>query len=135
VFPFPWYKNVTREDILAIKAYLFSVMLVYAPNKPPDFAFSFNVRETLLTWRTLFFKEGKPPASAPKSEDNLARGAYLVEGLGRCGECHNHYDVLGASDWSGKFEGARSKVGTRSTSPPTGARAWAPGPRRKLRNS
>jgi mono/diheme cytochrome c family protein len=25
VFPFPWYTNVTRDDVLAIKAYLFSL--------------------------------------------------------------------------------------------------------------
>jgi mono/diheme cytochrome c family protein len=104
-FPFPWYTNVSRDDAIAIKAYLFAQKPVHAPDKPPGFAFPFNIREALLTWRTLFFKEGKPTASTPKSEDSVARGAYLVEGLGHCGECHNRHNVLGASDWSGKFEG------------------------------
>ena len=104
-FPFPWYTNVSRDDVLAIKAYLFSVKPVHSPNRAPDLAFPFNIRSALITWRTLFFKQGKTDAAAPKPDDRLARGAYLVDGLGHCGECHNRHNVLGASDWSGKFEG------------------------------
>lgn len=89
--------------MLAIKAYLFSTPPVHAPNKPNGFSFPFNIREALLTWRTLFFKAGKP--IEPAGGDKIARGKYLVEGLGHCGECHNHHQTLGASDWSGKYEG------------------------------
>ena len=103
VFPFPWYTNVSRDDVLAIKAYLFSQPAVHADNKPPAFPFPFNIRTALLTWRTLFFKVGKPIDQPPG--DKVARGQYLVEGLGHCGECHNHNAVMGASDWSGKYEG------------------------------
>jgi mono/diheme cytochrome c family protein len=103
VFPFPWYTNVSKDDVLAIKAYLFSLKPVHAPNKPPGFSFPFDIRASLLTWRALFFKAGddKP---APQGE-GVERGKYLVTGLGHCGECHNHNAVLGASDWSGKYEG------------------------------
>jgi mono/diheme cytochrome c family protein len=103
VFPFPWYTNVTRQDALAIKAYLFSLPPTHRDYKPPAFPFPFNIREALLTWRTLFFKPGKP--GEPAGDDKVARGKYLVDGLGHCGECHNHANILGASDWSGKFEG------------------------------
>ena len=105
VFPFPWYTNVTRDDVLAIKAYLFSTPPIHQENKPNGMAFPFDVREALLTWRTLFFKTGNP--TAPPEGDKLARGKYLVEGLGHCGECHNHYNVLGASYWSGSYEGGQ----------------------------
>ena len=47
VFPFPWYTKVTREDVLAIKAYLFSLEPVNSPRKPLQFAFPFNIREAL----------------------------------------------------------------------------------------
>ena len=103
VMPFPWYTNMTRQDAMAIKAYLFSLKPVHAEDKPPGFPFPFNIRESLLTWRTLFFKEGKPPQSAPK--DGIARGEYLVEALGHCGECHNRHKLLGNSIWDGKFQG------------------------------
>ena len=104
VFPFPWYTKVTREDALAIKAYLFSLPPENAPRKPYRLSFPFNIREALLSWRTAFFKPAtfKPdPAKSPE----VNRGAYLVEGLGHCGECHNHNNVLGASDWSGRLRG------------------------------
>lgn len=104
VFPFPWYTKVTRDDAMAIKAYLFTQPAEHAPRKPFRFAFPFSIRTSLLAWRTAFFKPGtfKPD---PSASAKVNRGAYLVEGLGHCGECHNQHNVFGASDWSGKLEG------------------------------
>ena len=106
VFPFPWFTKVTHDDVLAIKAYLFSLTPVNAPRKPLKFMFPFNIREALLTWRTAFFKPATFVPDKSKS-DEVNRGAYLVEGLGHCGECHNHNNLLGASDWSGKLKGGQ----------------------------
>lgn len=104
VFPFPWFTKATREDVLAIKAYLFSLPPEHAERKPLKFGFPFNIRESLLVWRTAFFKPGTF-APDPNRSDEINRGAYLVEGLGHCGECHNHRNIFGASRWSGKLEG------------------------------
>ena len=101
-FPFPWYTNVTREDALAIKAYLFSLKPVNAPPKPNGLRFPFDIREALAGWRALFFMAATPK---PPGDDKLARGQYLVTGLGHCGECHNHDATFGASEASGKYEG------------------------------
>lgn len=106
VFPFPWYTKMTRDDVLAIKAYLFSLKPVHSPRKPLEFAFPFNIREALLTWRTAFFK-AQTFQPDPHASDIVNRGAYLVEGPGHCGECHNKVNLLGASDWSGKLEGGQ----------------------------
>ncbi len=103
-FPFPWYTKVTREDALAIKSYLFSLPPRHAPREPLKLAFPFNVREGLLAWRTLFFRAGRFQPDAGRSEQWNC-GAYLVGGLGHCGECHNRSKLMGASDWSGRFEG------------------------------
>lgn len=105
-FPFPWYTKVTKEDALAIKAYLFSLKPIHAPRKEVRIGFPFNIRTGLLTWRTLFFKAGnfKPD---PKASETVNHGAYLVEGLGHCGECHNKSKLVGASVWSGKLEGGK----------------------------
>jgi mono/diheme cytochrome c family protein len=103
-FPFPWYTNIKREDALAIKAYLFSLPPIDAPRQPLKMTFPFNIREALLTWRTLFFTPGKLD-QAETGDPKILRGKYLVEGLGHCGECHNKHDVLGASQWSGRLEG------------------------------
>jgi mono/diheme cytochrome c family protein len=106
VFPFPWFTKVTRHDALAIKAYLFSLPPTNAPRQPLKLAFPFSIRESLLAWRIAFFKPANF-APDPHSSDQLNRGAYLVEGLGHCGECHNRHNLFGASDWSGRLEGGQ----------------------------
>ncbi len=106
VMPYPWYTQVTRDDALAIKAYLFSIPPENAPRKPTHMRFPFNIRDTLVTWRTLFFTahDFQPKAGLSPKEQ---RGQYLVEGLGHCGECHNAHNVLGASQWSGDLKGGQ----------------------------
>lgn len=106
VFPFPWFTKVTREDVLAIKAYLFSLPPQSAPRQPLKLAFPFNVRTGLLAWRTAFFKP-QTFAPDPGRSEMVNRGAYLVEGLGHCGECHNGNSLFGASAWSGRLEGGQ----------------------------
>jgi mono/diheme cytochrome c family protein len=102
--PFPWYTKVTHDDVMAIKAYIFSVAPVHAPDKPNGMAFPFNIREGLLAWRLAFFTEGtfKPD---PSKSAQLNRGAYLVQGLGHCGECHNNENLFGASAAAGRLQG------------------------------
>ncbi|AWN54215.1 cytochrome c [Methylobacterium sp. 17Sr1-1] len=103
-FPFPWYTRLSDEDVAAIKAYLFSLEPVNAPRKPTDIAFPFSIREGLLAWRLAFFTEGRFKPD-PKASDEVNRGAYLVEGPGHCGACHNGSKLVGASQWSGYLEG------------------------------
>ena len=104
VFPFPWFTKIARGDVLAIKAYLFSLPAENAPRQPLKLAFPFSIRESLLAWRSAFFKPATFSADQHNS-DQVNRGAYLVEGLGHCGECHNRHAIFGASDWSGKLKG------------------------------
>lgn len=104
VFPFPWFTKVTRADVQAIKAYLFSLAPVVAPRKPLRLGFPFNIRAGLAAWRAAFFKPGEFVPS-PEQGELVDRGAYLVEGLGHCGECHNRNAMFGASAWSGRLKG------------------------------
>ena len=102
--PYPWYTKITREDVLAIKAYLLSLDPVNAPRKPNKLAFPFNIRTGLLAWNEAFFHEGTfQPDPAKSAEVN--RGAYLVQGLGHCGECHNGNGMLGNGSISKPLQG------------------------------
>ncbi len=96
VMPFDHYTLVTRDDAMAIKAYLFSLPPAHSPRPPSHLEFPFNVRTSLAAWRTLFFHEGtfKPD---PARSDAENRGAYLVEGLGHCGACHTPRNALSGS--------------------------------------
>jgi mono/diheme cytochrome c family protein len=104
VMPFPWYTKVTRDDALAIKAYLFSLSPVHAPTKPNLMPFPFNVRAALIGWDLVFLKDGtfKPD---PKQSARVNRGAYLVQGLEHCGECHNGNVLFGDSSISHTLRG------------------------------
>jgi len=104
VMPFPWYTSVTREDVTAIRAWLATQPAVNKPRKPNQLAFPFSVRESLLGWREAFFKPGefKPD---PNQSVEINRGAYLVNGLTHCGECHNARKVVGVSKWQGTLKG------------------------------
>ena len=95
VMPFPWYAKVTNDDVLAIKAYLFSLPPVNAPRKPLQVSFPFDVRTGLAVWDAVFLREGvfKPD---PAKSAQVNRGAYIVEGLEHCGECHDQRNLLGA---------------------------------------
>ena len=92
--PYPWYTKVTRDDVLAIKAYLFTIKPVHSERLPNKMSFPFNLRTGLIAWNEAFFREGTfAPDPAKSAEVN--RGAYLVQGLGHCGACHNGRGVLG----------------------------------------
>jgi mono/diheme cytochrome c family protein len=66
--------------------------------------FPANQRAALAAWRALFFKPAEF-APDPQLSQQINRGAYLVTGLGHCGECHNRRNIVGVSRWSGALEG------------------------------
>ena len=94
VFSYTSFTKVTRHDALAIFAYLKSLPPVNRPDLPSGLGFPYNVRSSLLAWRALYFKPGVFKPDLAKS-DEWNRGAYLVQGLGHCNECHAERDSLG----------------------------------------
>jgi len=95
-FSYTSYTKVSQGDALAIFAYLQSLAPVHQPAVAPALAFPYSVRNSLKAWRTLYFREGEfKPDPAQSAEWN--RGAYLVQGLGHCNECHATRDTLGGT--------------------------------------
>jgi mono/diheme cytochrome c family protein len=86
-FPYTSYTAMSRDDAVAIKAYLFSLPAVRAIPNPNELRFPFNQRWTLATWNLLFLDERRFRASPTRSVAQN-RGAYLATALGHCGECH-----------------------------------------------
>jgi mono/diheme cytochrome c family protein len=102
--PFTSYTYIADSDALAIKAYLFSLKPVHAP--PPDdrLAFPFNQRWLMGIWSFLFNPDQRiEPNIARSAEWN--HGAYLVEAMGHCGECHTPRNLFQAPDNRQKFAG------------------------------
>ncbi|MGI4976913.1 MAG: c-type cytochrome [Janthinobacterium lividum] len=92
--PYPWYATVKDDDVLAIKAYLFSLDPVHAPRRPNKIWFPFNLRPVLALWDAAFVP-GQVFKPDPKLTDEQNLGAYIVNGLEHCGECHNNRNFLG----------------------------------------
>jgi mono/diheme cytochrome c family protein len=103
--PYDFYTKVTRADVDAIYAYLRSVPPVRNNVKVNHLAFPFDLRFTMAGWRELYFREGAFGAD-PAGSAQWNRGAYLVEGLGHCSDCHSPRNLMGAIEKSRDLTGA-----------------------------
>jgi len=97
VFPYASYTGMTADDILDLKAYLFSTPAIAKSNRAHDLEFPFSWRFMMTGWKLLFFSAG-PFEPDPKRSAEWNRGAYLVEALGHCAECHTPRNRLGGLD-------------------------------------
>jgi len=102
--PYTSYTLMTREDALAVKAYLMSLAPV--PAKVPDnqIRFPFNQRWGMFFWNFLNNPDRRFQADDSKSVE-YNRGGYLVDALGHCGECHTPRNFMMALKQSKKFAG------------------------------
>lgn len=85
--PYTSYSAMSDRDLLAIKAYLFSLPPVDQPRRANAIGFPFNQRWGLHLWDLVFFRDQRyQPVDSQGAQWN--RGAYLTDALGHCGECH-----------------------------------------------
>jgi len=94
-FPFTSYTGVSRDDLLAMKAFLFSLEPIEKANKEHDLPFMMSSRHAAGLWKARYFESGRFAPDPAQSEEWI-RGAYLVRHLGHCGECHTPRNRLGA---------------------------------------
>jgi mono/diheme cytochrome c family protein len=104
-FPYTSYTAMTRDDAVAIRAYLFSLPSVRAPDMPNQLAFPFNQRWTLTLWKLMFLDEHRFRAD-PALSNAQNRGAYLATALGHCGECHSPRNIMMSMSTRKAFAGA-----------------------------
>ena len=86
-FPYTAYTQLSRSDVLAIKAYLASLPAISQANRANDLGFPFNQRWAMGLWNAAFFKDRRFVAD-PSKPPEWNSGAYLATALGHCGECH-----------------------------------------------
>ena len=124
--PFTSYTFLTDADALAIKAYLFSLAPVHAPDRADTLSFPFNQRWLLGVWSWLFNPDQRFQAN-PAQSPEWNRGAYVSEALAHCGECHTPRNVAFALNNRKKFSGAVT-AGWRAynitSDPGTGIGGW-----------
>jgi mono/diheme cytochrome c family protein len=103
--PYGSYTYLSDSDVLAIKAYLFSLTPVHAPAPVNTLIFPFNQRPLMGLWAMLFNPNRRFEPHTDRSAQ-WNRGAYLAEALGHCGECHTPRNLFFALNNRQKFAGA-----------------------------
>jgi len=104
-FPYTSFTGLSRDDVVAMKAYLFTVAPVSAPARPNELSFPFNQRWTLALWNIAFLDAHRFRPN-PDASEAQNRGAYLATALGHCGECHTPRNVGFGMETGRQFGGA-----------------------------
>ena len=127
-FPYDSYALLTDDDVIAIKAYLFSLPPVHREARPNTFSFPFNQRWTMMFWSALFVPGSRFEPVAQRSAQ-WNRGAYLVEAAAHCGECHTPRNLAFAMDTRRKFAGGQAEGWNAyniTSDPDSGIGLWTP---------
>ena len=103
-FPYESYTLITDDDVMAIKAYLLSLPPVHAAAPPDGLSFPFNQRWLMGMWALFYNPDERFQPHADRGPE-WNRGAYLVEALGHCGDCHTPRNLAQAPDNRHKFGG------------------------------
>lgn len=93
-FPYGSYTRMTDKDVNDLWGYIRTLPKSGNVAPPHDLPFPFNIRLSLGGWKLLFFTD-RPRVAVNGDDPKIARGQYLVEGPGHCGECHTPRNVLG----------------------------------------
>jgi mono/diheme cytochrome c family protein len=102
--PYTYYTKVTRDDALAIRAYLNTVPAVQHAVVANQLPFPLDIRAGMNVWNQLYFAPGTFRPDPNKSAE-WNRGAYLAEGLGHCGLCHTPKTLLGGDKTGERLRG------------------------------
>lgn len=130
VFPYTSFTRMTRQDVLDLKAYLFSITPVEQANRAPDLQAPFGWRFGVRLWKLLFFRPGTWQPD-PDQSAQWNRGAYLAQALGHCGECHTPRNLMGGlrkgMRHAGAVDGPDGELAPNITpDADTGIGAWSP---------
>ncbi|MFQ8432091.1 c-type cytochrome [Amaricoccus sp. W119] len=109
-FPYTSYARMKPGDIADLRAYLATLPAVAGRQAGHALGFPFNIRRGLGLWQWAFLSPD-PVLDLPDAEPAVARGQYLVEGPGHCGECHTPRGFAGDTDYARWLGGAPAAEG------------------------
>jgi len=118
VFPYTSFAGMNDRDLLDLRAHLASLPAVRRENRPPDAPFPLRWRAIVTFWKWINF-DGDRFAPDDSQNDEWNRGAYLVQALAHCGECHTPRTLSGGLDrdrWlAGSAEGPEGELAPNIT--------------------
>jgi mono/diheme cytochrome c family protein len=112
-FPFPYFGGLTDGDLTDLKAFLDSLKPVSQPRISGASALALFARARAVIGTAIAANFTIPSALAAKDRA-VARGAYLVAAVGRCGDCHTPLTWFGAPDPDRYLAGSRGGMEGRA---------------------
>jgi mono/diheme cytochrome c family protein len=109
-FPYTSYAHMEAADLADLFAYLVTLPPVEGVSAGHRLGFPYSFRRGLGLWK-LAYLDTAPVVAVDPADPVLARGRYLVEGAGHCGECHTPRGIAGAMDTARWLGGAPNPEG------------------------
>jgi mono/diheme cytochrome c family protein len=109
-FPYASYTHAKLEDVRDLFAFLKTLQPVSGKAPPHQVPFPFNIRRNVGGWKFLFMDDRPFTPDASRSAQ-WNRGAYIVNSLGHCAECHSPRNFLGGIISSQRFAGGPNPEG------------------------
>ncbi len=124
-FPYNSFTKIVDRDLRDLWAYLRTLAPSSRPNQEHQMRFPFGWRFLVTFWKWFFFTPG-PFTDLPGLSDIANRGAYLVQALGHCGECHTPRNFLGGPKTSRFLAGGKGPDDKNVANlTPTGLKSWS----------
>jgi mono/diheme cytochrome c family protein len=126
-FPYPSFTRIADADLRDLWAYLRMLKPSSRASQPHDLRFPFGWRLLVTAWKWLYFTPG-PFAGVAGLPPTVNRGAYLVQALGHCGECHTPRNFLGGPQRNRFLAGGKGLSDKRMPNlTPTRLKKWSDG--------
>ena len=109
-FPYGSYAHMRLNDARDLFAYLRTLPPVESDVPPHALHFPFSLRFAIGLWKLLYF-DARTFAPDPSRSETWNRGAYLVNALAHCAECHSPRNWLGGIVESQRFAGGPNPEG------------------------
>ncbi len=104
VFPYSAYRLMRDEDVAALWSYWQTLPAAARPSEPHDVLWPLSMRRNIGGWKWLNMPQSN--GSTPQGD-----GAYVVEALAHCAQCHTPRNVMGGLKTSAWMRGAPNPSG------------------------
>jgi mono/diheme cytochrome c family protein len=118
-FPYTSFIRMRPEDVVDLWAFMQTLPAVEGVQPGHSLRFPFGFRRGIGLWKLAFLSDA-PAVRVDTADAVVARGQYLVEGAGHCGECHTPRNFSGALDHARWLAGAPALDGPGRTPNITG---------------
>jgi len=109
-FPYTAYTRMRRPDVVALWVFLKRQPPVKRANREHDLPFYMSWLPSARVWKARYFTAGEY-RDDPGQSIEWNRGAYLVEAMGHCAECHTPRLALGVLDQARAYAGVQDLGG------------------------